>query len=397
MGPIRKGLVRAVVATTGLLLFLSASATAAPASLPENLARKARITANSEHSGQYLAKFVADGKIPDARSQQDLGLAWCVNGNTHRQGAELRFEWDPPVTLAEIVYYGRTAWFLEECWKDYELYLDDATVPVLKGQLQMVHGPQRLTLPAPTRAAKASLRFTSSFGGLNPGASEIQVFPAIPSQQALARLAKPDGPPVDVVNVDHLRKLIQSLAKASGPKYAQAGEHLARLARLAQRAAQDEDVEEDLAQLQREVLLFEVERLVVIQRYEIDSTHVYTYHNEGFRAGGGLYLASFAPSEPKSISDLSTLPRPCGMGGAQLSTLLPTPAGEILDCDLSYDGQVVLFSWREKETEGYHLWTIRVDGTGLTQLTRGEWHDYNGCWLPDGGIAFVSSRSPQCA
>jgi hypothetical protein len=397
MGPIRKGLVRAVVATTGLLLFLSASATAAPASLPENLARKARITANSEHSGQYLAKFVADGKIPDARSQQDLGLAWCVNGNTHRQGAELRFEWDPPVTLAEIVYYGRTAWFLEECWKDYELYLDDATIPALTGQLRMVRGPQRLTLPSPTRAAKASLRFTSSFGGLNPGASEIQVFPAIPSQQALARLAKPDGPPVDVVNVDHLRKLIQSLAKASGPKYAQAGEHLARLARLAQRAAQDEDVEADLAQLQREVLLFEVERFVVIQRYEIDSTHVYTYHNEGFRAGGGLYLASFAPSEPKSISDLSTLPRPCGMGGAQLSTLLPTPAGEILDCDLSYDGQVVLFSWREKETEGYHLWTIRVDGAGLTQLTRGEWHDYNGCWLPDGGIAFVSSRSPQFA
>jgi hypothetical protein len=106
---------------------------------------------------------------------------------------------------------------------------------------------------------------------------------------------------------------------------------------------------------------------------------VYTYHNEGFRAGGGLYLVDLAQPEP------------------QIRQLLATPNGEILDLDLSYDGRVVLFSWREKETEGYQLWTINIDGSSLRQLTRGEHHNYNGCWLPDGGIGFVSTRSPQFA
>lgn len=50
-----------------------------------------------------------------------------------------------------------------------------------------------------------------------------------------------------------------------------------------------------------------------------------------------------------------------------------------------------------KEEEGDHLWTVNVDGTGLRQLTRGERHDYQGCWLPDEGIAFVSTRNPQFA
>mgnify|MGYP000317236507 CR=1 FL=1 len=34
-------------------------------------------------------------------------------------------EWPQPVNVAEVVYYGRTAWFMNECWKDYEVYLDD--------------------------------------------------------------------------------------------------------------------------------------------------------------------------------------------------------------------------------------------------------------------------------
>jgi hypothetical protein len=47
--------------------------------------------------------------------------------------------------------------------------------------------------------------------------------------------------------------------------------------------------------------------------------------------------------------------------------------------------------------QGYHIWTVGIDGSGLKQLTAGEWHDYNPCWLPDGGIAFLSTRQPQFA
>ncbi len=176
------------------------------------------------------------------------------------------------------------------------------------------------------------------------------------------------------------------LKSVSGDEYPQSAEHLARLDSLekAQQAAgSDEELSDrlsaELEQLEREVLLLDVDRLVVIKRHEITATHVYTYHYEGFRPGGGLYVVS--PHDPEG----------------EPIELVASPTGQILECDLSYDGEVILFSWRRKEDEGYHLWTINVDGTGLKQLTEGQWHDYNACWLPDGGIAFLSTRAPQFA
>ncbi len=116
--------------------------------------------------------------------------------------------------------------------------------------------------------------------------------------------------------------------------------------------------------------------LALIQRHPIDSSHVYTYHTEGFVPGGGLYV-------------LETT--------GQLRKLVDSPKGQILDCDISYDGREILFSWRKSADDGYHLYTIRADGSGLKQITDGEWHDYNACYLPDGGIAFLSTRSVRFA
>ncbi len=62
------------LALTMAFMALTATATA----LPPNLARSAKATATSEFSGQYLAQFAVDGKIPEAGSQEDLGQAWCV-------------------------------------------------------------------------------------------------------------------------------------------------------------------------------------------------------------------------------------------------------------------------------------------------------------------------------
>ena len=116
--------------------------------------------------------------------------------------------------------------------------------------------------------------------------------------------------------------------------------------------------------------------LVVVQRHPINSSHVYTYHTEGFAPGGGLYVLD-APG--------------------QLRKLVDSPTGEILDCDISYDGKEILFSWRKTAADGYHVFVIHPDGTGLKQINDGEWHDYNGCFLPDGGIAFLSTRSVRFA
>ena len=102
-----------------MLLLSTSAGEVKSARLPENLAPHARITATSEYGPDYRAKLVADAQIPEAASKQDVGLAWCVNGRTHKYGAEITFAWEKPVTVAEVIYYGRTAWFIEECWQGY--------------------------------------------------------------------------------------------------------------------------------------------------------------------------------------------------------------------------------------------------------------------------------------
>ena len=319
----------------------AAAFTTTAASLPPNLARSAKATATSEFSGQYLAQFAVDGKIPEAGSQDDLGQAWCVRGDTHRQGAELTLEWTNLVTIAEVVYYGRTAWFAEECWKVYEVTADGADAPVATGKFQMGHGPQRIRLAQPVATRRLILRFGSSYGGANPGASEVQVFASALPDDYFAKFRKLEPGRPD-------RGL---------------GDDIVETPELA-------------AQLRAGQLGFE--QLLVVRRRELNPSHVYTYHVEGFGAGGGLYVAAMKPS------------------GA-LRELAASPEGQILDCDVSFDGREILFSWRRKQGEGYQVFVINADGTNLRQLTDGAHHNYNACWLPDGGIAFLSTRSARFA
>jgi len=406
------------LAAAGAVVVGGVWAQAAP---PENLARKARAWASSEHNDQYLARFAIDGKIPAAASTAaDLAAAWCVLKARSGDKAEFRLQWEKPVELAELVYWGRTTWFINECWKDYEVYLDDASRPAAKGTFQMVHGPQRVKIPR-GKVSKVTLKFLNSYGGYNPGALEIQAFAQSPSDKVLARMGRMGSgglatmPWVEKNDPKQIRALVGQLARTHGDKYAQAREHLARLEKLEElrtsalggtaassrsaavtvgqanrgtppappedAASEDrlDQIRDELEKLERDVLLFDIDKVAVIQRHEIEATHVYTYHYEGFRAGGGLYVVSLA--DP----------------AARPKLLVESPTGQILDLDLSYDGRKILFSWRQKQDEGYHLWTIDVDGGHLRQLTQGPWHDYNGAWLPDGGIVFLSTREPQFA
>jgi len=360
--------------------------------MPVNLAAKATASATSEHNDLYLAKFATDGKIPPAGSSAaDRGAAWCVLKSASGDRADFSLRWGEPVEVAEIIYWGRTAWFMSECWKEYEVYLDEAAEPAARGTFEQIHGPQRVKLPT-TAVRRITIRFLNSYGGPNPGASEIQVFGQSPSDRDLAQVTRRANSPlaampwVEKSDLGEVRRLITELHKTHGGDYPQAAEHLARLGdleRVKQESGGDssrqEELADDLEQLERDVLLFDVDKLVVIKRHEITASHVYTYHYEGFRPGGGLYVV--APHAPDD----------------EPLELVSTPTGQILDFDLSHDGRVVLFSWRRTQGEGYHLWTVNVDGTGLEQLTDGEWHDYNACWLPDGAIAFLTTRSPQFA
>jgi len=72
--------------------------------------------------------------------------------------------------------------------------------------------------------------------------------------------------------------------------------------------------------------------------------------------------------------------------------LVDDPAGAVRDPAVHYDGHTIVFAWRQGGTDPFHLYTIQADGTGLKQLTDGPYDDFEPCWLPDGGLVFVSSR-----
>ena len=357
----------------------------------ENLAPRAVIQAASEYSDTYRACNVADGVVPAAGSQADAGWAWCVQGATHGQGADLVFTWSEPTPIRQIVYYGRTAWYENECWKTVQILANDHSEPLLEVDLEMRHGPQAIVLPETATVRRLTLRFTASHGGFNPGASEILIFDQpVPEDQFPRFLGRPLHPSlrlmpwVDQVNTGALRRLIERLAQRHGAAYGHSVQHLAELARLDQSlklapTREADRLRDALARLQRQVLLFDVDRLLVIKRHEIHASHVYTYHYEGFRPGGGLYVLSLADPEAPSLE------------------LASSPEGQILDGDLSYDGRRVLYSLRETEADVYQVWSVNIDGTDRRPLTSAPWHSYNACWLPDGGVAFLSARRPAYA
>jgi hypothetical protein len=79
-------------------------------------------------------------------------------------------------------------------------------------------------------------------------------------------------------------------------------------------------------------------------------------------------------------------------GSGELKILLDDPQGTIRDPRVSYDATHILFSYRPGETERFHLYEIQIDGTNLRQITSGPFDDIEPCYLPGGGIMFVSTR-----
>lgn len=76
----------------------------------------------------------------------------------------------------------------------------------------------------------------------------------------------------------------------------------------------------------------------------------------------------------------------------ECQALVDDPAGAVRDPQVHYDAGKILFSYRKGSSENFHLYEINVDGSGLRQLTDGPFDDIEPTYLPDGGIAFCSSR-----
>lgn len=118
-------------------------------------------------------------------------------------------------------------------------------------------------------------------------------------------------------------------------------------------------------------------------------------------ANFGYYSAPVPEYPPQRGVPNEQIPPLFGDGGqlcrlnlrtGKLTVLLDDPAGGVRDPQVHYNGHTILFSYRKGQEPYYHLYEIEADGTGLRQLTGGEFDDIEPSYLPDGGIMFVSSR-----
>jgi formylglycine-generating enzyme required for sulfatase activity len=358
---------------------------------PENLALKAQASASSEYSPQYAARLACDGVIPEPLSHDDAGKAWCAKGNDHPNGVLFTLQWPQPVRVAEIVYYGRTGSDWYENWKDFEVYLDAGRQAVFKGTLKAGHGPQRITLPEPSAVTRVTLKFLSSYGAPNPGASEIQVYSASPSAELLGRFIAPPtvpGTPSEV-NLQALRRAIEDLCRDFPQRYHQGPEFLRRLGDLERRArerADEETLRRDAAALQRQSLLanplLDFEALLLVRRRKHD----------------GMFVNGSARWYPKSGFDDEILRlSPVGPDGALTSVY--RPAGAVLagEMDLHWDAERLLLTTIGSQN-CFHVFELSLATKALRQLTPVEYPDidyYDPCYLPNGNILFTCTNNYQ--
>ncbi len=137
----------------------------------------------------------------------------------------------------------------------------------------------------------------------------------------------------------------------------------------------------------------DVERILFVKRFAFDANHYYTeFINSTWMPGGNV-----------CVLDLKT--------GAVQDLVPHMATGVFGRFDLSFDASRIVFDWKAGAQDGYRIFEVRTDGTGLRQLTfpqaddrdlsatyrkRPSYHhgtdDLHPCYLPDGGIAFVSTR-----
>ncbi|MHC4200274.1 MAG: NPCBM/NEW2 domain-containing protein, partial [Planctomycetota bacterium] len=194
--------------------------------------------------------------------------------------------------------------------------------------------------------------------------------------------ARPAG-----ASVEALRRAIGDLVESFGELYAGGAGYLARLEEIAAMSA-GADRSAKLLELQRESMLanplIDFDEILIVRR------------------GGGRKINLGLPANWQSNSSIGKHGYDNELAALSIrspdkvrSIHRPAKGAFIGDVDLHFDADRLLFS--SIGTGGdWHVFEMRVDGTGLRQVTkttdRGV-NNYDACYVPDGRIIFTSTAS----
>ncbi len=218
-----------------------------------------------------------------------------------------------------------------------------------------------------------------------------------PARQAIGA---PSVPPFtfqpDVIaQFESLRLAIDDLMASFGAAYPRGEEYRARLQELRRNSESlgPQQTQQQLEALRRQALLanplLDFDRLIVLKRRR-----------------GQLGLPTnhqCNPSLPQRGYDneIVVFPMPQRALAVRGETASASPAPRTLfrpqegffvgEIDLHFDADRLLFTMPTGRT--WQIWEIRLDGTGLRQVSREEpdVHNFDACYLPDGRIIFAST------
>lgn len=131
-----------------------------------------------------------------------------------------------------------------------------------------------------------------------------------------------------------------------------------------------------------------LQRILFVKRHPYLSSHNYSdVLDSQFKSGGGICALEI----PRRDGRLDP-------AAATVKTLFDGSTGIARDPMADFDARRIHFAYRPGTAKAgqqepyWHLMAMDADGGSLRQLTDGPFHDYYPCPLPDGGLAFISTR-----
>lgn len=132
-----------------------------------------------------------------------------------------------------------------------------------------------------------------------------------------------------------------------------------------------------------------LERVLFAKRHPYQPSHNYSEHMDSLFASGGAICVLQIPRDQEGRLTPAR---------ATVETLFDGSGGIVRDPVADFAAQNVYFAYRpdQPEVDGWqpywHLFSMRTDGTGLRQLTKGPFHDFDPVPLPDGDLGFMTTR-----
>jgi len=128
--------------------------------------------------------------------------------------------------------------------------------------------------------------------------------------------------------------------------------------------------------------LGKLERILFVKRHPFEPSHNYSViFDSAGGPGGGICVLEVPRRDGVLEPDRATV-----------TTLFDAANGIARDPMADFSPSKIYFGYRRSKDDYYHLYVMNADGSDLSQITDGPFHDYFPCPLPDGGVSFISTR-----